>query len=774
MNSLTGILLFIPAVLLGCWFVKHEKIDAKRYSINLQSIIFHSLGLVSLLIYTLTKNTLFAWLVCLWIFVIFNEVERIISSRKLTGFFSILSNGFLVALVIVWIVQLETNFAEEEFYSFIKFFLILIIWILTNLLNRIVPGKSKKSIIILEQKWVILVIAILTVCLIPGVIITYQQSFYSNSVPQYPGINTNSPFICGESNETNSFYDSRQVHQKYLEQIINNSDKETPEYGLLAVATRKEAWAKQFKQSILSDAQSRKYTNPANSIKYYQYEAALRAYYYAQVISIFPDLFTTIEIEEIENWFTQINQRALTVEWVDWLYALAFAKFPQGPYANQEIGSGLLSLLELEKLADPELSPKNVNYLSRNISGWLSRFRNTDDAVFYQPEWQDNALFQFQYNGYLDMNNLYLSNAWLMLQAPPDGSFLQYNQPSQADLAGSMIRAASLTNESDFLWLAGKSIDYMVEKDVPLYARPGSETIPDVNGTQPIYGSCLIYGDSGLPNQIGPLAPDKVILRDGWSDNSTYLLMNLRFTGWHRYKATNAIISIYKNGPIILEKTEGINEINWLPQGRSLFRDKRIPRENLNGLSIPRSGMDKVVASLTGIGSSWSQDPPHYASVEQFTTSDLLDTSQTQINDWRGWLHTRTLALYHDGPLVVTDAANGPDLGYYPAIFWHLPRETTFSGNRVQIEVGDTFVEMVLIPLTPDKDLKTNTTFIKEGNIYTVQYLSNHKRQLLLMTVFLFEPWVGAKVWAESSDNDFTVHIQTDFENIVLPVLSFP
>ena len=74
-----------------------------------------------------------------------------------------------------------------------------------------------------------------------------------------------------------------------------------------------------------------------------------------------------------------------------------------------------------------------------------------------------------------------------------------------------------------------------------MFAQPGAERPLDLAGESPHVGSCLLYGDSGLPTQVGPLAPDKIVFRDGWTPGAAYLLLNLRFSGWHRYKATNTI-----------------------------------------------------------------------------------------------------------------------------------------------------------------------------------------------------------------------------------------
>lgn len=306
-----------------------------------------------------------------------------------------------------------------------------------------------------------------------------------------------------------------------------------------------------------------------------------------------------------------------------------------------------------EGLVAPDLSSANRDYLEHTPRGWLARFCNTDDAFIYQQEWISNAYFQSLYTSEAPENNVRLSFEWLLLQALPDGVPLRYNHPVCASLAGTAYLGVHLLEDPRYVWLAEQSLMDMEAQGTYLSAQPGAEQPVYLAGLSPTQGSCLLYGASGLPNQIGPLAPDKIVFRDGWSPDSAYLLLNLRFTGWHRYKATNTATLLYQNGPLAVEALDG-EPFAWLPVGRSAFRDKRVPRENLNGLLIEHSGMSAVIYALTGIGSPWAQNPPFYAEVIAFETSDELDWSHTRLADWRGWQHDRWIYFYHGGgPIVV-------------------------------------------------------------------------------------------------------------------------
>ena len=153
------------------------------------------------------------------------------------------------------------------------------------------------------------------------------------------------------------------------------------------------------------------------------------------------DLFTSDEEAILRDWFTAINRRALTVEWVDLMYALAFDKRPEGPYENQENGAGLLALLEISGYADPKLTSKNREYLDRYQRGWQERYRNNDDAFAYQLEWLNNAYFQWLYSRSQSKENQVLSFEWLLIQSLPDGSILQYNHPVEWSTAAAAYPA---------------------------------------------------------------------------------------------------------------------------------------------------------------------------------------------------------------------------------------------------------------------------------------------------------------------------------------------
>jgi hypothetical protein len=584
-------------------------------------------------------------------------------------------------------------------------------------------------------------------------ILAYQRSFYPPEAPGYPGISAETPFICGEVPPAKQVYRGPEVFQNLLDLVEANPNKGTIEFAFLALGTQKQAWAEDFRESLMAEAEAGLFTQPAGSVKYGQYLASKRAYFYPLVRTAFPNLFTPEQNDLITQWFADINRRTLTVELVDWFYALAFRFWPQGPYENQENGAGLLALLELNGLAAPELSNENQSYLEENPRGWFSRFRVTDDAAPYQPEWMANAWFQALYTQEVNQTNQEYSFEWLKMMALPDGSPLRYNHLGHIEYASRSYWGAKLLDDEELLWLAGRGLNHLMENPQWAHAQPGTETPAYQTGISPSIGSCLIYGNSGLPTQEGPLAPDKIVFRSGWEQDDLYFALNLRFTGWHRYKATNTIMHIYQKEPLLIENTAGEN-FDWLPIGRSIFRDKRIPRENLNGLQIQKTGLAAVLYKLTGIGSQWAQDPPFYAEVTHFETSPEVTRSSTQITDWHGWDHQRSISFYPEGVAVVIDEVQGP-AGKPTTLTWSFVSEDEFNHNQ-RIKLGRASEDHSKPEIVPfilnNGQINFRSDISIDGlPLLKMDYHHPNDGNIKTLTVFLFNEWIGAQIQIDQS-----------------------
>ena len=213
-------------------------------------------------------------------------------------------------------------------------------------------------------------------------------------------------------------------------------------------------------------------------------------------------------------------------------------------------------------------------------------------------------------------------------------------------------------------------------------------------------------------------------------------------------------------GALIQEVQEGY-DFPWLPEGRRVVRDKRIPRDNLNGFQIQQQGINWVVTYLTGVGSRVAQDPPHYANVVTFNTDQEHDVSQTQLVDWHGWVHDRWIDFRHNGePILILDTAAGqyPDLA---VISWHINNKVTGTAPRYILREGDLPVEMVLLPLDSNGTIK-----VTDHN-HTVDYIVEDTNRLGVMTLFLFGEWIGAQT--EMLPKQLKVSTQTQAVAFDLP-----
>jgi hypothetical protein len=760
---------WVISILLLAWLGKPVLRETGAVIIPYRSFILPGLLLLITVIYWISGTTWAAWLLCgaAWSVLL---VATDLTSRKWRWPVTVALTA-IAGLLPVVIAQIETRFSDEEFFALVQAALLALFWLLLSLVWKgVFPAKNKLNAVngvTIPIKPFLVMAGLLGIVGSIGTMRAYQMSFYPDNAPTYPGISEVNPFLCGQVEGDDKIYSGDEVFHGALGRVMANPLKEPPDLALLALGTKEERWLEAYKASLLQEARDGAFTQPAHSIKYGQYQAALRIYYYDVMLQAYPHLFTAQEENLLQAWFAAINRRAQTVEWVDWMYAIAFRMAPKGPYENQETGAGLLSLLEAQNLADTGLSAANQAYLEERGGGWEAGFRNTDDAIIYQPEWINNAYFQSIYTGSLNLENAQRSFEWLLLQSPADGSPLSYNHVGMVHLVAPAYLGAQTVQDERLLWLAGRSVDYLIANDLPLSAKPGMERMLEGFGTSPTTGTCLIYGSSGVPTRKGPLAPDKVVFRDGWDENSGYLLLNLRFTGWHRYKATNAIVLVSKSGPLVTENATG-QTFAWLPSGRSLFRDKRIPRENLNGLVIRRSGLNAIVYELTGVGSPWAQDPPAYTRLESFETQPGYDFSSSVIDDWHGWKHQRDVHFFHQGPIVVVDTATGRAKDP-SALIWHTTSNNSLIQNRLIIRKGSDPAELVLVPLGAGE---FSTSYIENSGQkeLRLEFRPSANGALALATVFLTGNWVSAQVNLLDVEGQLSLQITSTDDEILLPI----
>jgi hypothetical protein len=760
--------LFITAVYLGTIFLLSK---IKTDSNGLPFLLLLLAAFVFLILGIHLNQPIFSWL-----FIGFYFIFLLLSAQffeKLTAVFRFFGYVilFLSAGIIPGLVnQIILRFSEEEFFTFLMVFFLSVFWLLQWISFHFFLREHKQDEpkpegepISLGRKLLITNLLILVSVIIIAVY-KYQNSFYTHQpVETYPGITEENPILCeelaGENDDIPTTVQS--VQDDYAKAISRKESLQTVDYGFLASYYQSEPYYSQFRDSLLSDAISARYTQPANSVKWDQLLASHTLYYYLKLSQDKPDLFTDAQTQLINTWISAINERAQTAEWVDWMYGLAFSHKPVGAYLNQDIGAGLYAILNQLDATSSDFREKNQAFLTKNLRGWEQGFRVMDDALSYQSVWITNSYFQALLAEDEINKNTFNSFDWILAQALPDVGLQTYNFPEKTSIGPISLFGSLLLEDPNLLWLANKSLETL-GPNYSYYTQPGAEQkiSNPLIAEKPRIGSCLIYGNSGLPEQRGPLTPDKIILRNGWENNDFYIMLNLRFSGWHRYKATNGISLIYAGTPLIEEQyTQGT--IPWLPIGRALVRDKRIPIEQLNTLLIPRTGLDAVLNTLNNWFGPYSQDPPYYANIDKFITTEDFDYSKTHVNDWHNWRFTREIYLYNDGFAIIFDEAE-TESKKSAEIRWHLSADfSKIEDNRFQSANGNFSVQLVA---QENGEFSTQSS----DDHLTVNYKSPKTGKLKLITVILSGRLKTAKVEAI---NDDSIVFRVDDQLISYPLI---
>lgn len=482
------------------------------------------------------------------------------------------------------------------------------------------------------------------------------------------------------------------AESEIIEIIKRKKDLGLSELTALYILTDDKQYAFKVKDILLKEAREKIFTTPAHSVKGEQFKAVKRVICYLEV----KDLFNQEEKEEIVDWFKDIVKRIFTVEWVDYLYALAFKREPTGPYENQEIGVGALAVFApIIEEKYPEIAQECREYIDKYAVVWGGNFRNTDDKIGYQSWWIYSAFLVAKYRPmpeWLTNRNAREAFEWILKQWPPSGMTVGYNNHHPANIADTMALGASLFSDGRYKWLALRMLQQLsVEEDIllddyaPFYF--GLVSWDDsLELVKPSVGSTYLMGPGEFPHDPGPLMPDKIVFREGWEDSSFYALLNLRYSGWHKYKASNCFVNIIYGKPFVVEDL--ISKRNtWLPAGRSWYRDKKIDRIRLNGFQVGLEGYELLVYDLLKIGSPWAQDPPQYADVEDFHQTATIDFAKTTISQWRGWMNERVSLLVKDNYFIVFDSIKRDKNGRV-AVSWHLKGDHKINPESIELEQG--------------------------------------------------------------------------------------
>jgi len=697
-----GAALFVISIIL-----KKINIDnnAKIKTLTLFTLMF--VGLITTQYYV-GDNTILSGIVLTFVFAIGIYLGSDIFSRNNKPSKKYLKNvigasigGTLAGFVISLVYVMNIDFAIDEGFFFLvifslAFFGFLIggfIFTIISIWNIIFKNKiemfSKNLHLYSSHK--IIVLIFLSIILFSITAFKYWDTMSLNDEPMLYSLDNESGF----SECIDILVEDEIRPFQYNKNQLIDFLKSKPEQSIdilfqLFYLTNDEQYSINFKETLLQDIKNNKFLGISNSVKAWQYKVMHYAYYYDLMLEKNPMLFSPSEEEIILNWFKELNDQTYEITWVSFAYGFINKKLPEGPYENQEIGMGVLSILSkvLEERY-PELAKRNQDYIEKYGIGWKHNFRNPDDQIVYaQQAWQKNAFMMANYGGYEDSlrsGNSKNSFEWVLLQWPSNGMSPAYNVPRDWTPFDTMMLGSYLHNDGRYLWISEKMLENEIINDKReidfILGLEYFENFPNVE--KPKIGSCYIEGTTGIGLNPKDLKPDKVVLRDGWDKDSLFALLNLRFSGWHSYKATNSFISIMYGEPFVLEKLD-LERHDWLPKGKADHRDKKIERTHLNGFILQSKGLEKIIFDITGYGSMWHQDPPRFAEKSFFKSTAMADFIKTSIFDWHGWDHNRISILVKEDYLVIIDNAEGEDARTV-GLSWNMKGDSDFLTNYVKL-----------------------------------------------------------------------------------------
>ena len=346
-------------------------------------------------------------------------------------------------------------------------------------------------------------------------------------------------------------------------------------------------------------------------------------------------------------------------------------------------------------------------------------------------------------NEYLVSDNSRRSFEWILLQWPPSGISPAYNARFTDTPFDVMVLGASIFRDGRYKWLAERMLSIEIgnseSRHGPIIGL--SYWDDEIVSVKPSTSSDYIKGSGGIAQKPSPLLPDKIVFRDGWDQGSLYALLNLRFSGWHSYKASNSFVLITYGKPFVVEEVY-FTHYPWLPEAIADYRDKKIDRIQLNGFQIEAEGLEREIYAITGVGSRWSQDPPRFANVFFFYQMPMTVFSKTAILNWHGWNHYRISILLEKECLVVFDYAKG-DHPRTVAITWNLKGYAQQEDQRIRLTQGN-YSLVVSYPHADDWYIPqispVERTDQFAGDIHrpdiNLYMLSNDKAEVGFMTMF--------------------------------------
>ena len=341
-----------------------KKLELKKFPNFLIGIIFSviCLGVLAIL-YTVGDNTILSGILLILFFAISIFLGSDIFSRlnfhvfnKIKSIVGAVLGGIISGIFISLVFVLKINFSIDEGFFLLTIFSLMLfggiiggtIFITVSIWNLISKKRvnlfTKTQMISSKKK--ISIVSLIGISLFFITAFTYWDTFNLNDETVLYSANESKLFsICGDlGNEIESrpfLYDK----EKIIEFLKSKPGPNIDIIFYLYYLSNDNEYESKFKELLLDEVKNKKFVGISNSVKAWQFQAMHRAYYYDLAIEKNEELFTTAETKLILDWFKEINEQVYEITWVSYAYGFINKKLPEGPYENQEIGIGLLSIL---------------------------------------------------------------------------------------------------------------------------------------------------------------------------------------------------------------------------------------------------------------------------------------------------------------------------------------------------------------------------------------------------------------------------------------------
>lgn len=471
-----------------------------------------------------------------------------------------------------------------------------------------------------------------------------------------------------------------------------------------------------------SEERIEKFTEPMNSYKIDQLYGAHRAYILNDFIDNNVSSVLLNNTEELYSWINKVYLRIMTPEWSDIYYSLSIGKVSSGPYINQENGLGAVSIIcsFFKKIGKDD--SKCSKYISKNSNGWATTSRNTDDSIGYQQLWIYNAWYQSNYAKY-NFDNLNESFYWIFNQWPASGEKFGYNPTPDEIPLDTLLLGYHLTKNPDFLYLADKVSRQMHEDDLAaIYGfRPGLQyysLLENLNKSEnnSLLHSKILYGPSGNYINNKSVQVDKMIIRGGQNE-SIFGVFNLRYSGYHSYPATNALIALHINEkPVVAENLRYYID-PLLPKGRQQERDERISRSRLNGFYVNQSKLKNAFEKFNIFKLNIFKTYPIFSNIDYYNFSDSQDIAIISASKSNQYKNIR-LIYREGGEFILILDSNYLNYKIENGVSWHFldnSSQPSFSyDNLTQIHFSD--IQNNDLPISKDLAITNSIYFNSESN----------------------------------------------------------